>query len=127
MYLLYGTRPGISFAIGQLSKYNADPQIGHMKAAKKVVCYLKGTIHLGLIYGGHLKNEEKTKASITPFLFGLIKYGNSSYAGDSEDRKSVIGYCCFINGAVISWCSKKQTTVSISTTEAKYIALGHAT
>lgn len=86
---------------------------------------MKGTIHLGLIYGGHLKDEGETKAPITPSPFGLIGYGDSSYAGDPEDRKIVIGYCYFINGAVVSWCSKKQKTVSTSTTEAEYIALGH--
>lgn len=126
MYLSYGTRPDIAFAVGQLSKHNADPQAGHMKAAKRIVRYLKGTIHLGLIYGSHPKDEGDTRAPNAPSPFGLIGYGDSSYAGDLEDRKSVMGYCYFINGAIVSWCSKKQRTVSTSTTEAEYIALGYA-
>lgn len=107
IYLLCGTRPNIAFAIGQLSKYNSDPRIDHMKVAKKVVCHIKSTIHLGLVYRGQSKDKGETKTSIALSLFGLIGYENSSYAGDPENRKSVMGYCYFINGAIVSWCSKK--------------------
>ncbi len=93
-----------------------------MKAAKKVMGYLKGMIHLGLVYG----SQPKSKTSAAPSPFGLIRYGASIYAGDPEDKKSEMGSCYFLNGAVVSWCSKKQGTVSMSTTEAEYIALGHA-
>lgn len=51
MYLSYGTRPDISFVVGQLSKQNADLRMGYLKAAKQVIQYLKGTMHLGLTYG----------------------------------------------------------------------------
>lgn len=50
IYLLYRTRYNITFAIGQLSKYNVDQKIGYIKAAKKIVWYLKSIIHLGLVY-----------------------------------------------------------------------------
>lgn len=128
MYLSCGTRPDISFVVGQLSKRNADPPVGHLKATKRVVQYLKSTMHLGLVYGAHPQSENKAKAK-TPagqLPFGLVGYADSNYAGDPEDRKSVIGHCFFIHGAIVSWCSKKQRTISTSTTEAKYIALGHA-
>lgn len=125
MYLSCGTRPDNAFAVGQLSKHNADPRVGHMKAAKKVVRYLKGTMHLGLVYGSYPKDEGDTRAPNAPSRFVLVGYGDSSYAGDPEDRNSVMGYCYFINGAIVSWCSKKQGTVLSSTTEAEYIALGH--
>lgn len=84
-------------------------------------------MHLGLVYRSQLKDERETKAPIAPSPFKLIGYGDSSYAGDSEDRKSVIRYCYFINRAIVFWYSKKQITVLTSTIEAKYIALGHAT
>lgn len=128
MYLSCGTRPDIAFVVGQLSRRNADPRVGHLKAAKRVVRYLKGTMHLGHIYGSPLQSTEQTKAPIPTGTkpYGLIGYAESNYAGDPEDRKSVMGYCFYLNGAVVSWCSKKQRTVSTSTTEAEYIALGHA-
>lgn len=126
MYLSCGTRPDIAFVVGQLSKRNADPRVGHLKVAKRVVRYLKGTMHLGLMYGGTLQSDGQTLAPVAPPPYGLVGYANSNYAGDPEDRKSVMGNCFYVNGAVVSWCSKKQRTVSTSTTEAEYIALGHA-
>ena len=93
-----------------------------MKVAKKVICYLKDTMHLGLIYSSHLKNKKKTKIPIILFLFKLIRYKNSGYARDFENEKSVIEYYYFINEVIVSWCSKKQKTVLILITKAKYIA-----
>lgn len=104
MYLFCGTRPDIAFAIGQLSKHNLDPRASHMKAAKKVVQYLKGTMHLRFVY----KSQPQSKTLTAPSSFELIGYGDSSYAGDLKDKKSVMGYCYFLNGTVVSWCSKKQ-------------------
>lgn len=72
------------------------------------------------------RSEKEAKASAGPPPFGLIGYADSNYAGDPEDRKSLMGNCFFIHGAIVSWCSKKQRTVSTSTTEAEYITLGHA-
>ena len=102
IYLLYSTKPDIFFAIRQLSKYNADSQISHIKVAKKFVYYLKGIMHLSLIYSGHLKDEKEIKASIILFPFRLIRYRDSSYAGNPENKKSVMEYCYFINGVIIS-------------------------
>lgn len=119
MYLSCSTRPDIAFAVGQLSRRNADPRVGHLKAAKRVVRYLKEMMQLGIIYGTSSSTDSSQP-------YGFVGYADSNYAGDPEDRKSVIGYCFFINGAVASWCSEKQRTVSTSTTEADYITLGHA-
>lgn len=122
MYLACGTRSDIAFVVGRLSKHNADPRKGHLRAAKRIVRYLKGTIHLELVYG----QRPDGSSSTLPAPYGLVGYGDSNFAGDPEDRKSVMGYCFFLNGAVVSWSSKKQKTVSTSTTEAEYIAIGHA-
>lgn len=125
MYLLCGTKPDIAFTVGQLSKHNTDPRIRHMKVVKKVVRYLKSTMYLELVYRSQLKDEGETKAPIAPSPFRLIRYGDSSYTRDPQDKKLVMGYCYFINGAIVSWCSKKQRTVSTSNIEAEYIALRH--
>lgn len=122
MYLACGNRLDIAFAVGQLSKHNADPKKGHLRAVRRVVRYLKGTMNLGLVFG----RQPNGQPPRDPPPYGLIGYADSNFAGDPEDRKSVMGYCFFFNGAVVSWSSKKQRTVSTSTTEAEYIALGHA-
>lgn len=117
MYLSCGTRPDIVFAVEQLSKPNVDSKVGHLKAAKQVLRYLKKTMHLGITYRA---GEDKIP------LYGLEEYADNNYAGDPEDCKSVMEYCFFVNRAVIFWCSKKQQTVPTSIIKAKYIALGHA-
>lgn len=99
MYLFYNIGPNITFAIGQLKKYNFDLKIGHMKVTKKVVKYLKGTIHLKLVY--KLQSQSQSDALIVPFLFNLIRYKNRSYVSNFEDKKFVIRYYYFLNKAII--------------------------
>lgn len=105
MYLLFSTRPNISFEIGQLSKRNTDPRISHLRVTKGVVRYLKGIIHLGIIYDAN--NNLSHKANNYQLLYGLVGYINSNYAYDPKDRKSMMGHYFFINKVVVSWCSKK--------------------
>lgn len=116
MYLSSGTRPNIVFDIRQLSKRNADPRVGHLKAAKRVLKYFKETIHLEITY-------EAGEVKLLPYK--LTGYADSNQTGDLEDHKSVMGYCFFINGAIVSQYSKKQQIVSTSTTEVEYITLEH--
>lgn len=89
--------------------------------AKRVVRYLKDIMDMSLIFGWKIANHLLRK----PPPYSLVGYADSNFAGDLEDRKLVLGYCFFINGAVVSWTSKKQRTVSTLTTEVKYIALRH--
>lgn len=116
MYTSCGTRPDITFVVGQFSKQNADPKVGHLKAAKQVLRYFKDIMHLRITYGA-------SEIKLSPYC--LTGYADSNYAGDPEDYKSVIGYCFFINRDIISWWSKKQQIVSTSTSKAEYITLGH--
>lgn len=73
-----------------------------MKVAKKVIRYLKGIIHLGLVYRSQLKDEGEIKASTILSPFRLIRYRDSSYTRDPKDRKSVMKYYYFINRAIVS-------------------------
>lgn len=72
IYLSCETRLDIAFAVGQLSKHNSDPRLGHMKATKKVLCYLKGTMQLEIVYGAQTKDEGETKAPIAPPPLGSL-------------------------------------------------------
>lgn len=98
MYLSFSTKPDIAFAVRLLSKCNVDSRVGHLRAAKRVVQYLKYTMHLEIMYG---------TSEVNPKPYGLMEYANSNYMSNPEDRKSVIGYCFFSNRKVASWCSKK--------------------
>lgn len=83
-------------------------------------------MYLELVSGSKQQSNWDIKILVAPSLFGFIGYGDRSYTGDFNNRKSVMGYYLFINRAIRSWYSKKQRTVFILTIEAKYIALGHA-
>lgn len=103
------SRPDICFAVNVLSRYNQNPGKAHWAAAKRVLRYLKGTIDKKITY---------TKQSTE--IQGCC---DADWAGDEDERKSTTGYVfTFPNGA-ISWCSKRQPTVAISTTEAEFMSM----
>jgi hypothetical protein len=105
MYAALGGRPDISYAVGLLSRFNVNPRKRHLTAAKRVLRYLKRTKGLKLAY-------KATGKDLTGFV-------DSDWA-KSRDRKSVGGYIFTLGGAAISWNSKKQSLVSLSTEEAEY-------
>ena len=111
MYLAVGTRPDIAYTVAVLSKFNAKPTDNHFLAAKRLLRYLKQTASLALVY------------SPANSLFG---YTDSDFAGDIGDRKSTSGYVFILANAAISWRSKKQTLVSLSSTEAEYVGCSEA-
>ncbi|CAI0389528.1 unnamed protein product [Linum tenue] len=98
------------YAICMLSRFMEAPTRQHMFAAKRVLRYLKGTSTYGIWYKRKDKNSK------------LLGYTDSDYAGDLDDRKSTSGYVFFIAGGAISWASKKQPVVTLSTTEAEFVA-----
>ena len=83
-------------------------------AAKKVFRYLKGTMNFGLLY----TNE---------FDVQLVGFSDSDWEGNPDDRRSTTGYAFNIGSRVVSWSSKKQPTVSLSSTEVEYKAMASAT
>jgi len=106
------TRPEISFSVGVVSRFMNDPRHSHLVAAKRILRYLQGTLTFGIIFP---QQEEKVELH-------LVAYSDSDWCGDLLDRRSTMGYVFTIAGAPISWCSKKQTVVALSTCEAEYIA-----
>ena len=114
IYASITTRPDISHAVNVLSQHMAKPNKEHLSAAKRVLRYLRGTTDVGIIFR---KSDN----------FELVGYSDADWAGDVDSRKSTSGYVFLLGGNIISWASKKQPVVALSTTEAEYIALCLAT
>lgn len=113
VYLSNATRPDIAFAANILSQFNENPSNYHWKAAKHVLRYLKYTINYGISY------------SITGKQLEL--YADADWAGDESTRRSRSAYVSLLAGGPISWETKKQKSVALSTMEAEYVALSEAT
>lgn len=110
MYLMLGTRPDICFVLNYFSRLQdraSDMAWNHLK---KVLRYLKGTSNMGLEYRRQNKQE-------------LVCYVDADWGGDTVDRKSVSGFVFKVFGNSISWATRKQNCVALSTTEAELIAL----
>ena len=113
-YAAICTRPDLSTAVGILSKFMQNPGNEHWVGVKRVLRYVQGTLDYGLVY--HHSPE-----------FHLKAYADSDWAGCVETRKSTSGHVCCLGSNTISWRSKKQPIVALSSTEAEYIALCAAT
>jgi hypothetical protein len=103
------TRPDISFAVSIVSRFMSNPKEIHWKEAMRILRYLHSTIGYGLIY----RSTED---------FRLIGYTDSDWVGCMDDRKSTSRYSFSMGSAAVAWSTKKQPTVSLSTTEAEYKA-----
>ena len=111
--LLYLTasRPDITFAVGVCARYQANPKISHLNQVKRILKYVNGTSDYGIMYC-HCSDSM------------LVGYCDADWAGSADDRKSTSGGCFYLGNNLISWFSKKQNCVSLSTAEAEYIAAG---
>ena len=115
MYAMLGTRPDIAYAVSKVSQYSTNPNATHWTAVKRIFRYLAGTPGRGLYYGGQGSGSGFTGLGFTDADWG-----------GSDDRRSIGGYTFLLNGSAISWNSKKQSTVALSSTEAEYMALTQA-
>ncbi|KAF7119794.1 hypothetical protein RHSIM_Rhsim13G0158900 [Rhododendron simsii] len=111
--LLYLTasRPDIMFSVCLCARFQSSPKESHHIAVKRIFKYLIGTPNLGLWYPRGTSID-------------LIGYSDADFAGCSIDRKSTSGTCQFLGHSLVSWFSKKQHSVALSTAEAEYVAVG---
>jgi hypothetical protein len=115
--LLYATqtRPDCQYAVSTLAQFSANPGKAHFEAVKRVLRYLKGTADFGLTFGGPGEGVD------------LVGWTDSDWAQDVDSRRSVGGFVFDVAGGSVSWSSKKQPTVALSTVEAEYMAASNAT
>ena len=115
MYLAVTTRPDISFAVNAVSKFLNKHNRVHWQAVKRIMSYLVGTANVGILY----RMCERENHS-------LVGYSDADYANDTETRRSVTGYVFLMSGGAITWSSQRQKLVTLSTTEAEYVAAATA-
>ncbi|GJS24967.1 retrovirus-related pol polyprotein from transposon TNT 1-94 [Tanacetum coccineum] len=109
MYLT-ASRPDLVFAVCMCARYQSRPTKKHLEAVKRVFWYLQGTINMGLWY------PKDTAMALTA-------YADADHAGCQDTRRSTSGSAQFLGDKLVSWSSKKQTSTSISSTEAEYITM----
>lgn len=109
MYLMLGTRPDLSFAVNKMSRYQENATDQHWSYLKSILRYVRGTTDYKLIYSRDDDNP-------------ISAFADSDWANDREDRKSTTGYLIKVFGNVVVWSSKKQQQVTLSSTEAEYVA-----
>jgi histone deacetylase 1/2 len=106
------TRPHLSFVVNKVCQFLSQPTDMHWEAVKRILRYVKGTLDMGL----RIRKSPSTELSI---------YTDANWAGCVDDHRSTSGYAVYVGPNLVSWSSKKQPTVSRSSTEAKYKALAN--
>ena len=110
MYCATMTRPDIAYTVSMLSQFLEAPRTTHLKAVKCIFCYLLGTKHMKLVLGGNT----------TVAGFSDVDWASQHH------RHSISGFAYFVGLGTISWSAKKQPIITLSSTEAEYVALTHA-
>ncbi|XP_047115714.1 secreted RxLR effector protein 161-like [Schistocerca piceifrons] len=113
LYLAQSTRPYVSYAVEVLSRFNSNYRKIHWEAVKRIMQYIKGTVNVGQTF---------RKSGTTE----IESFCDADYASDLHQWLSTTGYIFKLAGTAVSWTSKRQQTVALSTTEAEYMALSAA-
>ena len=112
MWAQAATRPDLSFAITLLAHFQSNPGPAHWKALLHVLAYIKGTLNHKILYSKELGGSTKP-----------LGYVDADYGGDLDTRRSTSRYVFLMARGPVSWSSKRQQTVALSTTEAEYMAM----
>lgn len=123
MYAAISTRPDIAHAVHYLASNMQAPTVRHMQAAERVLRYLAGTKDVGLVFGSRNGDEiGDSRGRKAQVQVDVCAFADADWANDRGDRKSVSGWVAKINGDPVSWSSKKQRVVALSTCEAELYA-----
>lgn len=114
MHASVSTRPDISYSTNFVAQYLFNPGQKHQSSAKRILRYLKGTSNVGLLY----------KSSNIDFI--LKGYSDAHWAGRVDTIRSTSGYCFLLGKCVISWTSRRQRSVALSSIESEYMAISRA-
>lgn len=106
---LTATRPDLMFSVNLVSRYMEEPREQHLLVVKRILRYVQGTVTMGIRY----KRDGDSN---------LVGFVDSDYAGDIDDRRSTSGYVFMMGEGAVSWSSKKQPIVTLSTTEAEFVS-----
>ncbi|KAH9686485.1 Integrase catalytic domain-containing protein [Citrus sinensis] len=115
MYTMVCTRADIAYVVSLVSRFMSDPGKEHWDAVKWIMRYLRGTPDHGLMYGRSKQDENS-----------IVGYVDSDFAGDLDGRKSISGCLFMVNGCLISWKATLQSVVTLSSTEAEFVAATEA-
>ena len=111
LFLALLTRPDIAYVAGVLARFNSNPGMAHWKAIKHVFRYLKGTTDLELEYGPNANNSDL-----------LTVLSDADLGGNKDNGRSTTKYIIKVGSGVVSWCSKLQPIVTLSSTEAEFVS-----
>jgi len=112
-YLAVATRPDIAFAVALVSRALCSPTKDDWKNVKRIYRYLRGTSNFGLLYKSHVQTV-------------FTVFSDADHAGDEKTRRSTSGMVSINSSAAITWWSRLQHSVAISSTEAEYVAASEA-
>ncbi|GAA0146787.1 transmembrane signal receptor [Lithospermum erythrorhizon] len=107
------TRPNITFAVSKVSQFMQNPIVHHWEALEHILCYLKGAPRRGILYSNHKHTRVEC-------------FSDSDWPGSKINRRSTTGYCVFVDGNLVSWNSKEQNVVSLSSAEVEYRAMARS-
>ncbi|XP_039145050.1 secreted RxLR effector protein 161-like [Dioscorea cayenensis subsp. rotundata] len=99
----------ISFSVGVCVRYQAPPKESHLKTVKRIIRYVHGTVEYGIWYSKDYNSH-------------FAGYSDADWAGNIDDRKSTLGGCFYLSKNLVTWYSNKQSSISLSTAKAEYIA-----
>ena len=113
-YLAIATRPDVAYPVSVLSRFSKNPGTTHWEALKRLLRYLKGTLDYCIVYAPDLQSQ--------PQVFDFKTYCDADHGGDKDSGCSTSGYVVKMGTGAISWMSRLQAFVTLSTTEAEYVS-----